>query len=306
MKLSIVSTMYYSAPYLEEFCSRLTANAVQTFGEDFEIVLVDDGSPDASLEVALSIAKRNKHIRVIELSRNFGHYKAIMTGLENSKGETVFLLDSDLEEQPEWLEIFNEKMLAGNADVVFGVQKTRKGKIFERVTGALFYKLFNFLSGVKIPENLVTARLMTRTYVRSLLLHKEREVFLAGLWQITGFEQVACVIDKKSKGNSTYTIRRRISLLLNSITSFSSLPLVFVFYMGVFIFVLSGASVLYLLFNWFFLSRPLMGWTSVIASIWLLGGIVISILGLIGLYMSKIFTETKKRPYTIVKKIYQD
>ena len=130
--------------------------------KDFELILVNDGSPDDSLQIALSLHRRDRRVRIIDLSRNFGHHQAMMTGLSYARGDLVFLLDSDLEEEPEFLETFYERLKTTAADVVFGVQKKRKGRLFERVSGVIFFKLFNALSTHPIPKNVITARLMTR------------------------------------------------------------------------------------------------------------------------------------------------
>jgi putative glycosyltransferase len=266
--------------------------------------LVNDGSPDDSLEIAVRLAETDSHMRVVDLSRNFGHHKAMMTGLAQSSGDRIFLLDSDLEEAPEWLAMFSGQMAEQRADVVYGVQEARKGGIFERWTGRCFYGLFKSVTGLDLPENIVTARLMTRRYVESLLRHEEREVFLAGLWHITGFTQRPCTIRKLNSSETTYTFRRKMSLLVNSVTSFSNAPLVAIFYIGIAIFGFSALYTGWLIVSWMFLARPLSGWTSVMASIWLLGGMVISFIGVVGIYLSKIFSETKRRPYTIIRQIY--
>ncbi|AKC79632.1 glycosyl transferase [Xanthomonas arboricola] len=304
MKLSIVATLYQSAPYLREFHSRATAAARHLADDDYEILLVNDGSPDKSLELALAIAETDPMLVVIDLSRNFGHHKAMMTGLAHASGELVFLLDSDLEEEPEWLHQFFEKMQRDDCDVVYGAQQRRKGGIFEQWSGEWFYRAFKLLTGLMLPENVVTARLMRKRYVSALVEHREREVFMAGLWHITGFDQRACPVKKHSTSETTYTLHRKLSLLINSVTSFSNVPLVSIFYTGVAICCISVVYISYLLIHWAFLARPLSGWTSVMASIWLLGGMIISFIGIIGIYLSKIFSETKQRPYTIVRQIH--
>ena len=304
MKLSIVATLYKSGPYITEFHQRASAAAKQLVGEDYEIVLVNDGSPDNSLELAIAITEQDKHLLLIDLSRNFGHHKAIMTGLDKSSGDLIFLIDADLEEDPELLISFEKQMKAEECDVVFGVQGQRKGGLFERVSGFWFYRLFNAIAGLDIPENIITARLMTRSYVNALLLHKEREIFLAGLWSITGFEQHIQVVSKWSTSPSTYTFKRKMSLFVNSITSFSNAPLIYIFYLGIFISMFALSYIVYLLSHWFLMGKSLSGWTSIIASLWLLGGLIISFIGVIGIYLSKIFIETKQRPYTIVRRVY--
>lgn len=304
MKLSIVATLYRSAPYINQFYARASSVAKQLATEDYEIIFVNDGSPDNSLEIAVSLNKFDSSVIIVDLSRNFGHHKAMMTGLMHSKGELVFLIDSDLEEEPEWLLQFNGQMIDQGCDVIYGVQTRRKGRIFERWSGILFYRLFNILSGLQLPDNLVTARLMTRRYVNALIRHKEREILIAGLWQITGFAQHPSHVTKHSRSNTTYSLRKKLSHLVDSITSFSNTPLIGIFYSGMLISAFSVVYIFYLVINWLFLSIPLSGWTSVMASIWLLGGMIISFIGVVGIYIAKVFTETKRRPYTIVKHIY--
>ncbi|MBT2342245.1 MULTISPECIES: glycosyltransferase family 2 protein [Pseudomonas] len=304
MKLSIVATLYQSASYIEEFHSRVSAAAMEYVGDAYEIVLVNDGSPDNSLDIAVSLTERDHRVVLVDLSRNFGHHKAMMTGLSHSKGDQVFLIDSDLEEEPECLLSFSEQLHQVGCDVVYGVQETRKGGWFERWSGRWFYRFFQALTGMALPENIVTARLMTRRYVDALLQHKEREVFLAGLWHITGFDQQPQSIQKNNTSQTTYTLRRKMSVLVNSVTSFSNAPLVGIFYIGITISFIALLYIAYLIAHWMFLATPLSGWTSVMASIWLLGGMIISFIGVVGIYLSKIFSETKQRPYTIVRQIY--
>ena len=162
MKLSIVATLYQSAPYISEFYARASAAAKELVGEEFEIVLVNDGSPDNSLDLAIKLTEQDSHVAVVDLSRNFGHHKAMMTGLDHTSGELIFLIDSDLEEDPEWLLSFDEQMKQEHCDVVYGIQERRRGNWFERWSGQWFYLLFNALSGLTLPENIATARLITR------------------------------------------------------------------------------------------------------------------------------------------------
>lgn len=304
MKLSIVATLYQSAPHIAEFHQRATAVAKQFAGEDYEIVLVNDGSPDSSLELAVKLTVADRHVVVVDLSRNFGHHKAMMAGLAHATGDRLFLIDSDLEEEPEYLTSFTEQMERDACDVVYGVQEKRKGKWFERWSGEVYYSVFNFLSDIQHPRNIVTARLMTRRYVDALLQFQEREMVISCLWVITGFKQSAHVVKKHMNSATTYSLARKIEHLTNSITSFSAVPLRLIFYTGLIIFACALLYVVYLVFDKLVLATPLDGWTSVMVSIWLLGGMIISFVGVIGIYLSKIFSESKQRPSTIVREIY--
>ena len=303
MDLSIVTTLYCSAPHLDEFYVRVCA-AAEGVATNFEIVLVNDGSPDDSLQKAISLCRNDKRIKVIDLSRNFGHHKAIMTGLAHACGDLVFLVDSDLEEEPELLEAFYLRLKETNADVVFGVQQKRKGGLLERAGGAIFYEIFNVLSTHSIPRNAITARLMSRKYVRALVEYREREMMIAGLWTLTGFNQVPLPVRKFQRSGSTYTFRRKVGQLVNAITSFSSKPLEMIFYLGCAILFLSTIAALAIIIGRLVFGTLLLGWPSLIVSIWLLGGLTIFCLGVIGIYLSKIFIEVKQRPYTIVKDVY--
>lgn len=303
--LSIVATMYASAPYVEEFVNR-ASSAARRLGRPFEIVLVDDGSPDDSLARAREAADRQPEVRVVELSRNFGHHRAMMIGLSHARGDHVFLIDVDLEEAPELLEDFWVRMLADSElDVVYGQLSRRKGGWFEQLSGAAFYSAVNWLGGVKVPRNIVTARLMRRRYVDALLEYREREIFIAGLWASTGFRQEAHPVVKTHKGETTYNLRRKLSILLNSITAFSNRPLRMIFFTGSAISIASALYAAYLVYLTLFSSSPPSGWASLIVSVWLLGGLTIFFIGVIGIYLAKIFIEVKQRPYGTIRSIYE-
>ncbi|MBA3671402.1 MAG: glycosyltransferase family 2 protein [Gemmatimonadaceae bacterium] len=304
MNLSIVSTLYLSAGHVEEFYRRVSV-AADVLTPSWELILVDDGSPDASLALAIEIMRIDPRVRVIELSRNFGHHRAIMTGLAHARGALVYLTDSDLEEAPELLHRFHAEMSGTGDDVVYGVQASRKGGMLERMTGWVFYRLFNLLASSPVPANLVTSRLMTARYVRALVSHREQEMFLGGLMAITGFRQRPIIVAKSSRGETTYTLRRRVALFVNSVTSFSYVPLLAIFYLGCFIIVLASGGIVYLLVRKVAYHDLLVGWASVMITLWLLGGIMIFCMGLIGIYLSRVFSETKSRPYTIVAQVHE-
>lgn len=303
MRLSIVTTLYMSEPYVLEFYRRARA-AADKITRDVEMIFVDDGSPDGSLGQAVSLLLDDPGVRVIQLSRNFGHHKAMMTGLEHATGDLVFLIDSDLEEDPAVLESFYEKLVATDADVIFGLQTQRPGGWWKNLGPKFHYRASALLCNPPLHENTLTVRLMKADYVRSLVQHQERELSIAGLWQITGYYQVPMFISKASKGTTTYTFAHKVATLVNNVTSFSNKPLVFIFYLGAVIFLLSSLGAGYLIIDSIFLRTLPVGWPSVIVSIWMLGGLTIFCLGLIGIYISKIFIETKQRPYTIIRRIY--
>ena len=305
MKLSIVTTLYKSSDYIEEFYLKITQEA-KKITESYEIIFVDDGSPDDSLQKALTLFEKDAHVKVLELSRNFGHHKAIMTGLNHASGDYVFLIDSDLEEEPELLGEFWEELKKNeDLDVIYGYQQNRKGNWFEKISGFFFYKILNKISKTPISKNLVTARLTTKNYNKALTLHKESNIFLAGLWSLTGFKQKPKLVKKKSVSKTTYNLRSKIEIFFEAFLSFSILPLKIMFYFGFLISLLSFFMIIKILFNKFFFDTIVVGWSSLIISIWFLGGLIILSLGIIGIYISKIFIETKNRPYTILRNKYE-
>jgi putative glycosyltransferase len=302
MKIAVVTTLYQSAPYIPEFVARMQA-ALRKVTDDYELILVDDGSPDNSLATALKSVQSVPRLKVIELSRNFGHHKAMMTGLEHATGDLVFLIDVDLEEPPELLIPFLEALSKKELDVVYGFQKTRRGGLIKRTGGLFAWRLLNLMLPVKVPFNHSTVRLMTRDYVQALLKHKEHQTAIGGLWVLTGFRQEGIEFDKGIRHGSSYTFGRRMLVLLDSVTSFSELPLFLIFYIGCAVLVGSG------LFGVYLVIRRLNGymaegWVSTIVSIAFFGGLTVFSIGVVGLYISRIFIETKNRPYTVIRRIY--
>ena len=305
MKLSIVATMYRSAPFVAEFCRRASAAAARV-AADYELILVNDGSPDESLEIACRAAAADSRLVVVDLARNFGHHQAVVAGLARASGDRVFLIDIDLEEQPEWLVEFWRRLDESASDVVYGVESRRQGSWFRKLSGSLFYKLFNLLSETKISANACTVRLMTRRYVRALLSLAERNLFLAGSFAWVGFRQQAVEVAKQLRGGrSNYTLLRRLRLFVDAVTSFSSYPLQLVFFVGAAICLASAVVGACLVADKLLHpSRILLGWSSLMTSIWFLGGLTIGSIGLIGMYLSRVFVESKRRPLYVVREVY--
>lgn len=305
MKLSIVTTLYQSSRYLEEFHRRMAATA-GAITDDYELILVNDGSPDDSLEVAKGLLAGDDHIVVIDLSRNFGHHRAMMTGLERAKGEYVFLIDVDLEEHPENLTAFWDYLTTHNdTDVVIGELQTKKqGGLVRRLASSWFYDLFNFLSYVKLSNKELVARLMRRGYVDSLISYQERELFIPGIWAHAGYKQHHLPAEKTFDGYSTYTLRRRLVMAVDAITSFSAKPLLMVFYTGTLFVIGAGLVILFLIINKLLYGYSIVGWASLVAILFFIGGVIIFSLGIVGIYTAKIYTEVKQRPTSIIKTIY--
>lgn len=306
MRLSIVSTLYNSAPHIQEFYDRIIRCA-QAITPNYELILVNDGSPDASLALALELRERDSRITVIDLSRNFKHHKAMMTGLEHTQGDYVFLIDCDLEEPPETLTAFWEEMQKErDLDVVYGVQGKRKGGWFERISGALFYKTVNCLSEVKIPKNVLTVRLMTSKYTQNLVRYQEREMEFGVVTELVGFKKKGMVIAKSASSPTSYSLMHKFDFWINAITSSSNRPLWIIFYMGLLLTLGSSVAVAWLLVNRFVYGIEVVeGWTSIMISIFFVGGLNMFVMGVIGIYLSKVFIESKRRPYTVIKEIYK-
>lgn len=306
MKLSIVTTLYQSSRYLPEFHRRMTATARQ-ITDDYELILVNDGSPDDSLEVARTLLEGDEHLVIIDLSRNFGHHRAMMTGLEHTKGDYVFLIDVDLEEHPENLTAFWEYLEANpDTDVVIGEMQTKKqGSIGRRLANTWFYDVFNFLSNLNLSKKALIARLMRRNYVDSLISYRERELFLTGIWAHAGYKQHYLPAQKSFDGYSTYTLRRRLVLAVDAVTSFSAKPLLMVFYTGILFVIGAALVILYLTFNKLVYGYSIVGWASLVATLFFIGGVIIFSLGIVGIYTAKIYTEVKQRPNSIIKTVYR-
>jgi putative glycosyltransferase len=306
-ELSIVTTLYRSAPFLADFLARATsvAEAVST---SHEIVLVDDGSPDGSLALAIQAMQTDERVRVIELSRNFGHHAAILAGLTHARADRVFFVDSDLEEPPELLLRFALAMDETDAEVVYGFHDQRVGSRMRQLASGFFWRVFNLMSETSTQQNICHVRLMRRAYVDILLAMPERNLFLGGLYPWPGFRQTPLRVERSiNREVSTYNLRRRLSLAVRSIIAFSARPLHAVFALGAGIALISlivALTTLGLRMLWG--EAMLVGYASIMISIWFLGGLTIMSLGIIGLYISQIYVESKGRPRWVVRCVHEN
>jgi putative glycosyltransferase len=304
--LSIVSTMYCSREFLGRFLDECAAAAEQTQGGSWEVVLVNDGSPDDSLSYALERRTADSRIVVVDLSRNFGHHHAMHAGLRHSRGDMIFLIDCDLEVRPAVLAEFVAKQRSSGADLVFGYQDARKGQWFEQWSGALFWRGLNALSEVPIPENMLTERLMTRRFVESLMQLGDYNLFLGGMMSWTGFVQVGIPLVKTQRqGRGTYTLLRRLRLMVTAVSSFSSRPLTWVFNVGLLVTALSFAYVLYLVVRKLVFDDALLGFTSLMGLMAMSLGIMTTALGVVGIYLGKVFNQVQNRPSYIVRDVHR-
>lgn len=302
--LSIVATMYRSAPYVDEFCDRIT-RAATAITQDFEIVLVNDGSPDDSLDLALKRRVQDSRVRVVDLSRNFGHHPAMLTGLGQSKGKFVYLTDIDLEEEPELLsEYWTKLSQCIDVDVIAGIQVKRAGSIFGNLFGKSAWSFLSSISNVNLPQNMLTTRLMTRRFVDSVLEYQEREVFVAALFADAGFKQVLISAQKKPQHASTYSLIKRIRLFLAGLTAVSITPLYLAIYLTLIMVALLlgvGLFALWTVFN----GSNVPGWTSILFLVASSTALILLVQSVTAIYLAHVFKEVKRRPLTVIRNIHE-
>lgn len=304
MRISLVTPLYRSEDHIEELCRRARATITE-ITPDYEIVLVHDGSPDRSLEIARRVADSDPSVVVVDLARNFGQHKALLAGMAHATGDYVFLCDSDLEEEPEWIGLFHAMMREKDCDVVYGVQSATKRGPFYRLGARIFYYTLNALSGAQFPRNVVTARLLSRRYVDALLEYGEREIFLAGIWHMVGFVQLPQQVEKHDRSPTSYSFGRIVYLFVNAVTAFSVRPLMFISIAGVLLCAVAMLFIVYLIYLKLILGIQSEGWASVMAAILMVGGILLFFNGVIAIYIAKIFIEVKQRPLTTVREVYR-
>lgn len=305
LKLSVVTSLYRSSPYIDAFYRRIVADA-EKLTPAFEIVFVNDASPDDSLEVARRLCATDPRVKVIDLARNFGQHRALMCGMRHAGSECVFVIDVDLEEEPENLGRFWRAMEEDpETDVVVGQLDKKTLPFAKAFTSDIFYKVFNAFSPVQVSDRDIVSRLMRRSYVDALLQYGETELFLPAVWKDAGFRQKRIVATKVYDGNSSYTFRKKLTMAVDAITSFSSKPLTGIFYLGLLSSGTAALAILYLLAQKLFWGRVFLGWTSLMATLFLIGGVIIFSIGVVGVYISKIFLEVKARPTSLVRAVYQ-
>lgn len=301
--ISIVATLYQSEEYVAEFVRRCAA-AAELLERPYELILVDDGSPDRSLEIASEIAASLPFLRVVELSRNFGHHAAMLCGLEHARGDLVFLLDSDLEEDPAWLDDFYRSMVQNEVDVVFGVQEDRRERGVSRALASMFYRLRRNLLDERMPQDVTTARLMSRDYVDALLSHTETTSQILDLWVRTGFRQLAHPVVKPRTSPTTYSLRARATLFLDMFVIGSGRLLFASSIAGLAVVVVAAVVGATLLLRWVAFDRPSPGWTSVMLTVLLIGGAILFTVSLIGLNLTRVAEEVRRRPRAIVRRVH--
>lgn len=301
--ISVVAPVYNEVDTVPELHRRLR-EAVGPLGPH-ELVFVDDGSSDGSWEALRAVAASDRHVRLIRLSRNFGHQIALSAGLEAARGDAVVSIDGDLQDPPELIPALVEQWRSG-FDVVYAVRSHRAGETrFKLATASLFYKFINRMSSIEIPEQAGDFRLLSRRALDALLAMPERARFLRGMTSWVGFRQVGVEYDREARhaGKTKYPLRRMLHFASDAVTSFSTTPIRLVVGLGFVAVVLCLLALVWTLYLRFFTDETVQGWTSVIVVVLFLGGIQLISLGIIGQYVGRIFEEVKERPLYVVEEV---
>jgi glycosyltransferase involved in cell wall biosynthesis len=305
MKISLVIPIYNEEALIDELIGR-SQEALSQFSQRFEVIIVDDGSTDGSLQRLIAHQQNNKHLKIISLSRNFGHPAAFTAGLEHAGGEFVAMMDGDLQDPPELLESMYRELLGGNCDVVSGKRIARKGNKTRNWMTSLFHLLFKKVASLDDLENAGNFCMMNRQALAAFLSMSERIRYLPGLRSFIGFRQgfVEYVREERLMGSPKMSNVKLLYLAADAIFSFSRLPIRLCLIMGLigtFIFMAAGIYVLTAKIVGF----AIMGWSSTILSIYFLGSVQLIFLGVLGEYVYRIYKESQRRPLYFIKRIYE-
>jgi glycosyltransferase involved in cell wall biosynthesis len=303
--LSIVVPCFNEEACLAELHARLGAAARIAVGEDYELVLINDGSNDSSWSIMHRMAGEDPHVVAINLSRNHGHQLALTAGLDLCRGETILIIDADLQDPPELLPTMLAAMRDQQADVVFGVRKSRAGETtFKRATAHGFYRLLSRATEVNIPLDAGDFRLMSRRALDALLSMPEQARFIRGMVAWIGFKQVPFAYDRAERfaGETKYPLRKMIRFAFDALTGFSSAPLKLASHAGLLLSVGSVLLILYISYAWI-AGHSIQGWTSLMLVVVVLGAVQMFVLALMGEYIGRLYNEAKKRPLYIVQEV---
>lgn len=301
MDISLVVPVYNESENVEPFYGAVKP-ILEKITNRFEILMIDDGSDDDTLEKICQLTKKDARVRGLSLSRNFGHQIALTAGLDHAIGEAVITMDVDLQHPPELIPSLFAKYKEGY-DIVYTVRKASPDtKIFKHLTSTLFYRIINRLSDTRIESSAADFRLMSRKAADAFHQFHERSRFTRGLIGWMGFKQAAIPYqaNPRRSGQSKYTIAKMIKLALDGVTAFSSRPLRLSFYLGLLISAIAFTYAAYALIV-FLLHKTVAGWTSILLTVLFLGGIQLITIGIMGEYLSRIFNEVKQRPLYFIK-----
>ena len=303
-RLSVVIPCHNESECLDHLYRRVVDVCGELVGDDFEILLIDDGSSDETWHLIEQYAKSDSRIMGVSLSRNYGHQIALSAGLELVSGDRVFVIDADLQDPPELLGEMMKKMDEGY-DVVYGSRVVRAGEShFKKVTAKLFYRLLGRLSDIKIPNDTGDFRLMTRRVVDVLVTMPEQHRYIRGMVSWIGFQQTSVRYERDARiaGETSYPFRKMVALAINAITSFSVVPLRIASHLAL-LFAVIGLAVLAYVVAAFFLGRTVEGWTSLAALVLILGSSQLMMLGIFGEYLGRMYMESKRRPMYLIDRI---
>ncbi|MBO9621876.1 MAG: glycosyltransferase family 2 protein [Sphingomonas sp.] len=301
-KLSIVVPCYNEEGCLEMLHARVSAAAKAAVGEDYEIVLINDGSRDASWRVMQRLSEGDPRLVAINLSRNHGHQLALTAGLDLCAGEEILIIDADLQDPPELLSDMRAAMRSQGADVVYAVRRKREGEtIFKKITAVIFYRMLDRITDTPIPLDTGDFRLMTRRALDAFLSLPEQARFIRGMVAWVGFKQVPFPYDRHERhaGETKYPLGKMIRFALDAITGFSTAPLRFASHVGLLLTAASALLVLYIVGGWL-IGRAIPGWTSLMLVVVVLGAVQMFVLGMIGEYLGRLYVESKRRPLYLV------
>ena len=300
--LSVVIPCYNEAACLELLHARVSAAARVAVGEDYEILLINDGSKDDTWPVMQRLAAGDPRLVVVNLSRNHGHQLALTAGLDLCSGAQILIIDADLQDPPELLGDMRAAMRAAGADVVYAVRGSRDGEtIFKKATAAAFYRLLDRVTDTAIPLDTGDFRLMSRRALEAFLTMPEQARFIRGMVAWVGFKQIPFPYDRAERhaGETNYPLGKMVRLALDAVTGFSTAPLRFASHLGL---ALTAASLLLFLYIavGFFSGSAVAGWTSTMLVVVLLGAFQMFVLGMIGEYLGRLYVESKRRPLYLV------
>ncbi|MGN6847954.1 MAG: glycosyltransferase family 2 protein [Sphingomicrobium sp.] len=305
MKLSIVVPCFNEEACLGELYQRLSSAARETVGDDYELVLINDGSRDGSWSAMRRMAAEDPHVVAVNLSRNHGHQLALTAGLDLCRGDTILIIDADLQDPPELLPAMFAAMRENDADVVYGVRRSRAGETaFKRATAHGFYRLLSRATEVHIPLDAGDFRLMSRRALDALLAMPEQARFIRGMVAWIGFRQVPFAYDRAERfaGTTKYPLRKMMRFALDALTGFSSAPLKLASHAGLWLSFGSLLLIIYIAFAWLS-GRSIQGWTSLMLVVVVLGAIQMFVLALMGEYIGRLYNEAKRRPLYIVQEV---
>ena len=303
--LSIVVPCFNEQECLGALHERLGAAARKAVAEDYEILLVNDGSRDSSWDQMREMAEADRHLVAINLSRNHGHQLALTAGLDLCRGETVMIIDADLQDPPELLSGMMQVMHDEGADVVYGVRRSRSGETaFKRATAHGFYRLLSRATEVDIPLDTGDFRLMSRRALDALLSMPEQARFIRGMVAWIGFKQVPYAYDRHERfaGATKYPLKRMLRFAFDALTGFSSAPLKLASHAGLALSIGSIVLVLYIAYAWA-AGQSIQGWTSLMLVVVVLGAVQMFVLALMGEYIGRLYNEAKRRPLYVVQEV---